>query len=796
LFIGPTQLIAKIALLDCFTGYQFTMPATGDGMFKQRRPKPVIIEDYHSLPGGGSHCQRQRQRRLRRLGTLLMLLIALSSLLWQRAHAQVLADEFRSPALLVDKHEQREPAAGQLWFTAAESAAKHTALLLASEVDFTINGLLARVQLRQRFTNTSAAWVEGVYVFPLPETAAIRALTITIGERVIQGQIAEKSAAKQLYQQARDSGRKAGLVEQQRLNLFTTRIANIAPGEHIDVQLEYLQQVDYQHGHFSLRFPMTITPRYFPGVPLRVAAQRHTEKPDELSDTNQPWINTLLQVDQGSGWALDTDQVPDASQLSPYLNPLVPSSSRLVNPITITASIDMGMPLQRVDSAYHSILLSSQANQYQLRLSQGQVSMDQDFVLSWQPKASSEPRAALFSETLDGESYLLLMVLPPTAVAGSSLPAALPREVIYVIDSSGSMDGSPIRQAKQSLLMALNKLRPGDRFNIIEFNSRAFALFDKAVVANAGNLQSARHYVNAIQSGGGTEMAAALSLALRDQEVDEAVRQVIFITDGAVGNEQALFQLVQQKLAASRLFTVGIGSAPNSYFMRKAAQFGRGSFTHIGDTADIQQGMSQLFDKLDSPQMSAITMQWPIDDVEVYPPKSPDLYAGEPLLLSAKLSSTLSASERLLSIQGMLHDQSWQQTVDISQRASQSGIASLWARQKISHLLDQKTAGRDAAAVRDDVLAVALQHQLISPYSSFIAVEQQPSRADQHAINRAAVSNARPKGQGPQQFTYPATATRGRQSVLVGLSLLLLLFALHCSRPWWQHCKAVYDCYR
>ncbi len=233
----------------------------------------------------------------------------------------------------------------------------------------------------------------------------------------------------------------------------------------------------------------------------------------------------------------------------------------------------------------------------------GPVPADRDFELHWTPDVGRAPGAAVFVEPKDGKTYALVMLVPNAPDA--SLPR-MPREATYIIDTSGSMAGTSIVQAKAALLYALDRLAPGDRFNVIEFNSRARPLFDVPMPVDPATLGRARSFVSGLKADGGTEMREALTLALRAPKVEGFVRQIVFLTDGAVGNENELFALIRERLDDRRLFTVGIGSAPNSHFMTKAAQFGRGTFTYIGDTREVQEKMAALFRKLESPVLTDV----------------------------------------------------------------------------------------------------------------------------------------------------------------------------------------------
>ena len=672
--------------------------------------------------------------------------IAATLLLWVLQISAALAIGAPGTAVSLD-----EVGAGELLFRTAAIGQYLPALQLDTQVEITVSGLVAEVTVRQQFKNPGDEWAEGVYVFPLPETAAVNAMEIRIGERTIVGDIRERQQARTLYKEAKQAGKRAALVEQRRSNSFATAVANIAPGQDITITLRYLQKVAYEHGRFSLRFPMTITPRYIAGKPL--------------SETEQ-----TVSIAPGTGWAVNTDQVPDASEITPWQNPRPATPTDPVNMIRLTAVIDPGMPLAEVASTYHDIHIVRKDGVYRVVLVSDTTSMDRDFELSWQPVRSRTPQAALFNQTVGNDHYALLMVLPPEQTSA----VRLPREAIFIIDTSGSMGGESIRQAKAALRQALNRLQPGDRFNIVEFNSMTRTLFSDAVPATPQNLQWARGFVARLEAGGGTEMAAAIRAALENQSERprDVLRQVVFITDGSVGNETALFQLIEQHLGTSRLFTVGIGSAPNSYFMRKAAQFGRGIFTYIGSTAEVQQKMAALFTQLEQPLLRDFTITWPRGTVpEAFPVAVPDLYRGQPLIVTARLKRLTGA----LQITGQMADVAWRRTIALDTGRRHTGIAMLWARDKIGALGDEIVRQGETDELKAAILDIALRNRLISRYTSFVAIEKQPARPANAKLKSGNVPNARPQGQSPQPFAYPQTATPAVERFWAGLVCLLLV---------------------
>ena len=323
--------------------------------------------------------------------------------------------------------------------------------LLFTDVHMDVSGMTARVQVKQRFVNPTGDWREGIYVFPLPETAAVDHLAMQVGERIIEGMIKERGEAKRTYEVAKSKGRKATLLEQERPNMFTTSVANIGPNEEIVVAIEYQQTLHYDEGSFSLRFPMAITPRYIPGEPVGP----HTD---------------------GIGWARATREVLDAARVTP---PAADPEDGYVNPVAISIDLSAGFPLAKLASAYHPMQIDElPGHRYRLTLAAGVVPAARDFELRWTPDVGNAPGATLFTETRDGKTYALLMALPPPA---SPAVRRVPREITYIIDTSGSMEGVSIAQARDALLLALDRLQPGDRFNVIEFNSKSTALFPAPV---------------------------------------------------------------------------------------------------------------------------------------------------------------------------------------------------------------------------------------------------------------------------------------------------------------------------
>jgi Ca-activated chloride channel homolog len=639
---------------------------------------------------------------------------------------------------------------GALLFRFAGQETPTPAPVLKTEVDIRVTGVAVRTVVRQEFANPARDWAEGVYVFPLPEDAAVDHMRMRVGDRSIEGVVQERGEAKRTYEQAKQQGRRASLVEQERPNIFTTSVANIPPGAAVSVEIEYQHVLAFDQGQLRLRFPMVIGPRYVPGAPLSPAGT----------------------ADGGLGWAGDTDQVTDASRITP---PVQHPARGPLNPVNLRIELAPGVPLSGLEAPYHQIQATTLGHDtYRITLAAGPVPADRDFELVWQPAATAVPVASAFTATRGDDVFALLMVLPPAP--GATERARSTREVVFVIDTSGSMHGASIEQARAALKLALGRLQAADTFNVIQFNSRTNSLFATPQPASLPNLRLAERYVDALKAEGGTEMLPALARALDGREHPDRLRQVIFLTDGAVGNEAQLFTTMEGRLGDSRLFTIGIGSAPNGHFMREAARLGRGTFTYIGSTTEVQQKMDVLFRKLESPALTDVQLELSGGvQAETFPSRIPDVYLGEPVIVTLRADARPARAV----LRGRLGGASWEQEVWLRDAPEEAGLPVHWARAKIAALLDQRRAGTAADEVRRAVVEVALRHHLVSPHTSLVAVDVTPGRPGDAALQTHALRTNLPLGWDyTAVFGLGQGATAGSVHVALGLVALLLAVAL------------------
>lgn len=659
-----------------------------------------------------------------------------------------------------------------------------SATAVDTKIDVEVTGLLSRATVHQTFSNPTDRWTEAVYVFPLPEDAAVDRLTLIVDGRRIEGRIEPREVARQAYEEAVSEGRQASLLDQQRPNLFTTAVGNIAPGGRIGVEIGFAQHVSFEETQrgsvFSLTLPTAITPRYIPGDPLAAP-------------------------DPNAGWSAPTDQVGDADRITP---PVLQPGSAPVNPVRVTVNLASGLPLAEIDSPTHALTIEETGNGTQrITFADAEVWSDRDVVIRWRIAPLAEPLAGLFVEDRPEGRYAVALLMPPPATEPRNTQTITrPRELVLVVDRSGSMGGPAMEQAKAALLLALDSLTDQDRLQIIAFDNEVLSLFPSPRAVTDQSLREARSFIHRIEADGGTEMALALEAALTGESDPDRLRQVVFLTDGAVGNEGTLFRMIKDRLGDSRLFTVGVGSAPNGFFMEEAALAGRGFATSIPAVDEVQPVMADLLPRLVAPPLTDLSLTWPGEaGAVVYPQVAADLYDGRPLMITARLAADATGE---MAVEGLRNGTVWQQVLDLDTAPRRTGVAEQWARQRIGSLERARASGQMNPTAADlDILDTALEYQLLSRLTSFVAVdEERIARAPDEPLETGLVAGNMPDGMtmpAPQQLnaaaaleslaavrsmastgdpsgtslTLPNGATPAQLRVLLGIAALGLAFA-------------------
>lgn len=575
---------------------------------------------------------------------------------------------------------------GQL---AAVCPLKHT------DVKAEISGFLARVTVTQQFENPFPDKIEAVYTFPLPQNAAVDDMTMRVGNRIVRGKIKRREEARYIYEAARAAGHVASLLDQERPNIFTQSVANIMPGEKVQIVISYVETLKYEDGSYEFVFPMVVGPRYIPGAPIGR---------------------------QGGGWADDTDRVPDASRITP---PVGREGTRAGHDISIDVQLDAGLAIDELRSRLHQVEIQRVGRSgARVRLADRVVIPNKDFILQYDV-AGGRIDDALLAHRAERGGFFTLILQPPDRFADEDVT---PKELVFVLDTSGSMSGFPIEKAKETMRLALEGLYPRDTFNLITFSGDTHILFPEPVPATPENLRRAQSFLASRSGSGGTEMMKAIRAALDPTDSQAHVRIVCFMTDGYVGNDMEIISEVQ-KHPNARVFSLGIGSSVNRFLLDKMAEFGRGEVEYVTLSDDGSAAARRFHERVRSPLLTDITVDWHgLDVKEIYPRRIPDLFSAKPVILSGRYSV---GGRGILTLRGRAGGSNFVRDIPVALPQSEARhdvLAGLWARRHIDDLMSQDYAGLQQGNARVDVseaiTQLGLQYRLMTQFTSFVAVEE------------------------------------------------------------------------
>jgi len=573
---------------------------------------------------------------------------------------------------------------------------KHT------DVKGQISGYIATVNVIQQFHNPYDEKIEAVYVFPLPQNAAINEFIMIIGDRKIRGIIREREEAERIYRQARDRGYVASLLTQERPNIFTQKVANIEPGKQIDVDIKYFNTLAYVDGWYEFVFPMVVGPRFNPpGYTDGVGAVAR-------------------------GKAGISGQKTEVQYLKP--------GERSGHDIAVTVDIDAGVAIEEVISTNHAITKSSLSpDKMSVKLSSLDSIPNKDFVLRYKV-AGKTIKSALVTHRDERGGFFTLMLYPPENL--SHLKRA-PVEMIFVLDCSGSMSGKPIAKAKDAINRALKKLQPDDTFQIIRFSNNASKLGPEPIEATPENIRKGLKYVKSLRGSGGTMMIEGIKAALDFPHDPHRFRLVSFMTDGYIGNEAEILAAVHEKLGASRIFSFGVGSSVNRYLLDRMAKLGKGTVAYIGLDDSAGRVVDLFYDRISHPALTDVAIDFSgMKVADVYPRRIPDLFVGRPVILTGRFTGR---GRTTIRVTGKIGDLSQEIAIPVNlddSAARHKGIACVWARKKIEDLANRATYDSNPE-LPEEIKQVALEYSLMSAYTAFIAVDSSKKTAGDHGVTVA-----------------------------------------------------------
>ncbi|MEI8371430.1 MAG: VIT and VWA domain-containing protein [Planctomycetota bacterium] len=569
---------------------------------------------------------------------------------------------------------------------------KHT------EVTADISGFVARVTVRQQFHNPFPDKIEAVYVFPLSQYAAVDQMTMRIGERVIKGQIKERGEARAIYETAKAQGKVASLLDQERPNIFTQSVANIEPGEQVEIIISYSETLPWKDGEYQFSFPMVVGPRYMPGQPSGPAT---------------------------TGWAPSTDQVPDANKISP---PVTPEGTRAGHDISITVRMDAGLPLQRLDSRQHAIDVeypTADKSRAIVKLKQQKTLPNKDFVLVYQT-AGDEIADTLLTHTDSRGKFFTLILQPPKRVRQQQI---VPKEIYFVIDSSGSMMGFPVETAKKAMKLCIEGLNKKDTLNLMTFSGHTSFCFNKPVHNTAENRKKALRFLDSLHGSGGTEMMKAINACLSYQDDPRRVRVVCFMTDGYVGNDMAIIDAVKRNAGTARVFAFGIGGSINRFLLDGMARAGRGEVQYVLDERDAAGVAERFYERVRTPVLTDVQLDFgDLQVTQLYPQQIPDLFSSTPVVIKGQYKQ---AGKGVVTLRGQSGQEKFERKIEVNfpdDEPKNDVLAPLWARAKVEDLMNQDLAGvqrgQPNPAQKEEILGLGLRFQLLTQFTSFVAVEE------------------------------------------------------------------------
>jgi len=560
-----------------------------------------------------------------------------------------------------------------------------------------ITGLTSRVELTQDFVNAFDVPLEATYVFPLPDRGAVTRMRMTADGRVVEAELGEREAARQAYDEAIASGRRASIAEEERPDVFTMRVGNILPGERVSVALTLVYPMAYEDGEATFRFPLVVAPRYIPGDPLADLAV-------------------------GDGYADDTDAVPDASRITPPV--LLPGFPHPV-PLAIDVGIDpAGLTLSEVRSSLHAV----STEDGRIRIHPGERA-NRDFVLRLRYGAEDLTNALVLVPDVEGDAGTYqLTVLPPV----SSAPPR-PRDVVLVLDRSGSMGGWKMVAARRAAARIVDTLTTADRFAVLTFDDEIdcpAGLSEGLVEANDRHRYRAVEHLARVDARGGTEMLAPLRRALallRTRNTRDAV--VILVTDGQVGNEDQLLRELSNDLQRVRVHTVGIDQAVNAGFLGRLASVGGGRCELVESEDRLDEAMADIHRRIGAPLAYSLALRAEglatIEDT-ASPARLPDLFPGVPLVLSGRYRGSATGS---LALHGTTRDGGDWSTTAAGERRDAPAVTAQWARAHLRDLEDRYASASPGSreALQKRIVETSLRFGVLCRFTAYVAVDSRRS---------------------------------------------------------------------
>lgn len=610
----------------------------------------------------------KRQRTI--LCLLLSLLIFITSA--PTVHAQVNKteeDKTLAPYFMVD----------------GGDAATDSFPLKETSVSVNISGIIADTYVTQVYANNGENPINASYVFPASTRVSVHGMQMQIGNQIVTAQIKEKEEAEAEFEEAKEEGKSASLMEERRPNVFTMDVANIMPGDEVRIELHYTEMVESSEGTYEFVFPTVVGPRY---------ASASTD----VNDENSQWVET------------------------PYL----PSEASIPGKYDINVTLSAAVPITGLSCKSHEIGVNWGTDNTSAKISLATNGQDassyagnRDFILSYKLTGSDMSSGLMLSNGKEGgENFFLLSLQPPERVEPENIP---PREYIFVLDVSGSMSGYPIDTAKTLIKGLLSDLREEDSFNLILFANDAVPFSSKSLPATQENVDKAMAMIDKQDGSGGTEMADAIKGAIALSSPESASRSVVIITDGYISGEKEIFQMINENLSTISFFPFGIGRSVNRYLIEGIAKAGQGEAFIVTDSEDAESMAERFHTYIQAPVLTNIKVTFDgFDTYDVEPQALPTLFSQKPIILMGKWRGEVGGT---IHITGQTANGEYTEDIDVSEITpiQNESLSYLWARKRLERLTNYGLNEKNPD-VKAQVTQLGLQYSMLTPYTSFIAV--------------------------------------------------------------------------
>ncbi|MBS1724289.1 MAG: VWA domain-containing protein [Armatimonadetes bacterium] len=556
--------------------------------------------------------------------------------------------------------------------------------LKKTNVNVDIAGISARVTIVQTFENPSRTPIEAVYTFPMSQNAAVDRMRMNVAGRIVVGQMRKRDEARRIYEAAKANGQVASLLDQERPNVFTQNVANILPGATVEVEVSYVETLKYEDGQYEFNFPMVVGPRYLPAT------------------------------------------TPDPGKVSP---PYVAKDMRTGTTVSMNVHLDAGAELDTVQSVLHQVdIRKNGGNEAFINLKRADEIPNRDFILRYKLKAAGIKEQVVSHANSDGSGSFCLVLNPPKNVAPD---VVRPREVLFVMDQSGSQSGFPIEKSKELTLALIDLLRPTDTFNVISFSNGAHALWSAARPNTSENLNEAKARVKSLEANGGTEFMPAIEMALSKPAEGGRVKLVVFNTDGFVGNEFEILDRIQKYRQNARMFTFGIGNGVNNFLIDAMSVEGRGGSETVTLADKADAAVQRFVKRTQTPVLTDVSLDFQgVQVTDVSPSHPEDLFSGKPVIVTGRY---LQPGKGSVTISGRTGAGSWSREIllDFTKSNAGDGVTSLWARRAVEDLTRKdwmaqarKPDEQQRSATVQAITDIGLKYGIMTAYTSFVAVEQ------------------------------------------------------------------------